>query len=277
MLRLPSASIKNLAAALISGLILALLLACEAEPAATSAPALMPPPTATPAPAQPASPTAVAQPTEAPPEAAREGEELGVILATTVLEAGPQRVAFLLTTQTGLVKDAEVSFTPVYVPENAAGDTVTTRFNEWPYGTRGTFAAEVDFDRPGPWRLDISADGPDATGWAAIEIEVGEDSPVPSLGAIGPLSENKTLAGVGDIALLTTDYSPDPGLYEVTIREAVESPLPAVLVFASPAFCTTATCGPQVDAVRNCGRLTTGRLTSSTSKSTTTPTKSRAT
>ena len=182
-------------------------------------------------------------------EPARDGEELTVILATTVLETGPQRVAFLLTTQTGLVKDSNVEITPVFVAENAAGETVSTRFNEWPYGTRGTFAAEVDFDRPGAWRLDVQAEGPDATGWAVQEFEVTETSPVPALGSTGPLSENKTLGAFDDLALITTDYSPDEALYKTTIRDAVESPLPAVVVFASPAFCTTATCGPQVDTV----------------------------
>ena len=158
-------------------------------------------------------------------------------------------MAFLLTTQTGLVKDSSVTFTPVYVPGNDAGEAVATRFHEWPYGTRGTFVAEVDFDRPGTWRLDIAADGPDATGWGVQEFEVLEDSPVPGLGAAAPLSDSKTLAALGELALITTDYSPDESLYQVTVREAVEGPLPTVVVFASPAFCTSATCGPQVDTV----------------------------
>ena len=179
----------------------------------------------------------------------RDGEELNVILATTVLEPGPQRVAFLLTTGTGLVKESSVEFTPVYLPDNTPAEAIATDFNEWPYGTRGTFAAEVNFDRSGSWRLDISAAGPDATGWGTVELEVLDASPVPALGTIAPLSENKTLGQYGDIALVTTDYSPDLGLYDLTIREAAENPLPSVVVFASPAFCTTATCGPQVDTV----------------------------
>ncbi len=268
MLRLPAATMRSLGAVLIAGVIPLLMLACGADPTAvpTETPTKPPAPTATSAPPEPATvqpaeghqPTvpaatssvaAPSQPADKAYAPSREGEELNVILATTVLEAGPQRVAFLLTTQTGLVKDSNVVITPVYVPDNTAAEEIATRFNEWPYGTRGTFAAEVDFDRPGAWRLDITADGPDATGWAAVEVEVAEESPVPALGSISPLSENKTLAALGDLALLTTDYSPDPALYQVTIREAVESPLPAVVVFASPAFCTTATCGPQVDAV----------------------------
>ena len=208
-----------------------------------------PPPATAVAPATAAAPEA----TEATEQAAEPGLELSVILATTVLEVGEQRVAFLLATPTGLVKGGEeggneVSITPVYLPDGTAGDVITTRFHQWPYGVRGAFATEVDFDRAGQWRLDISAEGPDA-GTGSVEIDITEDSTVPFIGSAGPPSENKTLSSVGDLALITTDYSPDPALYQVTIREAVDSPLPAVVVFASPAFCTTATCGPQVDAV----------------------------
>ena len=204
-----------------------------------------PPPAATTAPQATGS-----QPTEeAPTQAAAEGLDLSVILATTVLEVGEQRVAFLLATPTGLVKgDTSVSVTPVYLADDTEGSSIETRFHQWPYGVRGAFAAEVDFDRPGAWRLDITAEGADG-GTGMVDIEVTGDSSVPFIGSAGPLSENKTLGSVGAIELITTDYTPDLGLYEVTIREAVESPLPAVVVFASPAFCTTATCGPQVDAV----------------------------
>jgi hypothetical protein len=254
-------------AVLVAGILLVVLAAAcgsEAAPSATppppptQAPTIAVPPTAdpeveghqpTPPPATIAETDGQAESQDAVYTPVRAGEELNVILATTVLETGPQRVAFLLTTQTGLVKDSNVAFTPVYVANNDAGEAITTRFNEWPYGTRGTFAAEVDFDQAGTWRLDIVAEGPDATGWAVHELEVLEESPVPALGSEAPLSENKTLAAFGDLALITTDYSPDEALYQVTVREAVESPLPAVVVFASPAFCTTPTCGPQVDAV----------------------------
>ena len=270
-------------------MLLTLAVACGADPTATpvpSPPTAMPPAaTEAPAPAataetqpaatqvteghQPTAPVASAtstpaaqatatgatpQPTDAPGEsaaneAAAEPLDLNVIMATTVLEVGEQRVAFLLTTPTGLVKgDTEVSITPVYLPDSIAGESITTRFHQWPYGVRGAFAANVEFDRPGQWRLDITAEGPDG-GHAMQEIEILEDSSVPFIGTVGPLSENKTLGSAGAIELVTTDYSPDLSLYEVTIREAVESPLPAVVVFASPAFCTTATCGPQVDAV----------------------------
>jgi hypothetical protein len=250
--------------ALVSVVLLAL--ACGADP--TAAPASsqptetqvmeghQPTPPATPLAATTAAPE---DNQAASGESPEEAQELNVILSTTVLEVGAQRVAFLLATPTGLVKgDTSVSITPVYLPGDTAGANVDTRFHQWPYGARGAFAAEVDFDRPGQWRLDITAEGPDG-GAGTVEIEVLEDSPVPFIGSAGPLSENKTLGSEGAIELITTDYTPDLSLYEVTIREAVESPLPAVVVFASPAFCATATCGPQVDAVSELRETYTGQ------------------
>ena len=42
----------------------------------------------------------------------------------------------------------------------------------------------------------------------------------------------------------------DPDLYRLTIADAVDSGLPTVIVMASPAFCTNAVCGPQVEVLQ---------------------------
>ena len=172
------------------------------------------------------------------------------ILATTVLEVGKQRVAFLLTTTKGLIKSPTALVTPVFLDgDGAPGETLEAQFNLWPYGVRGSYSTYVNFDQAGRWRLDVQVDNPDGVDQVQIEVEVMEESPVPALGSNAPLSITKTLGKDGDIAKITTDYTPDPGLYQLSIKEAVENPLPSVVVFASPAFCTTPTCGPQVDTV----------------------------
>ena len=62
-------------------------------------------------------------PAATPPPVADEGQdEVMAILATTLLDVGPQRLAFLLTTPKGLIKDADVSVTPVYLDEDAVGE-----------------------------------------------------------------------------------------------------------------------------------------------------------
>ncbi|HAL47112.1 MAG TPA: hypothetical protein DCP37_05110 [Dehalococcoidia bacterium] len=50
---------------------------------------------------------------------------------------------------------------------------------------------------------------------------------------------------------MTTDLRPDLDLYTLTVKEALASPVPLLVTFASPAYCQTATCGPQVDVVKD--------------------------
>ena len=195
---------------------------------------------------------ATTTPTEPPavgPKASNAGE-LKPILATTVLNVGIQRVAFLLTSPNALIKVPEVTVSSVFLGEGqGAVETRQAGFHLWPYGVRGSYVTEFNFDRPGRWRLDIKVDHPDAQGTTQVEVDVTESGGVPQIGSIPPLSNNKTLPVVGELPKLTTDYSPDPDLYQLTIADAVATSQPTVIVFASPAFCTSPTCGPQTDTL----------------------------
>ena len=172
------------------------------------------------------------------------------ILATTVLRVGTQRVAFLLTTAEHLIKAPVATVTSIYLGEGEArGEKKQALFHLWPYGVRGAYATQLNFDRAGPWQLDIAVEGPDGPTNTQILLDIGEETTVPEIGAIPPLTPNKTVHTVDELAELTTDYSPDPDLYQLTIGEAVISGRPTVIVFATPAFCTSPTCGPQVDTV----------------------------
>ena len=198
--------------------------------------------------------SAIDTPAPQPASATADPAAIIPILATTVLEVGEQRLAFLLTTSKGLIKAPTASVTPVYLdgdgaPGETRGKTLNAVFNLWPYGVRGAYSTYATFDRSGRWRLDVRVDNPEGNDQVQIEVEVMAKSPVPALGSIAPLSLTKTLKDRENIETLTTDYTPDPDLYQLTIKEAVENPLPSVVVFASPAFCTSPTCGPQVDTV----------------------------
>ena len=52
------------------------------------------------------------------------------------------------------------------------------------------------------------------------------------------------------LAELTTGSLQDPDLYQISIADAVVSGKPTVIVMASPAFCTNAVCGPQVEVLQ---------------------------
>ncbi len=204
--------------------------------------------TATPiaSPTAPPTATPVASPTE--PQAAT--DEVNTILATTVLRVGSQRVAFLLTTSEGIIKTPQAGVKMEFLGEGeAAGQQETAEFHLWPYGVRGAYSTELDFERAGPWRIDVDVEGPNGPAKARLEIEVAEEVGIPDIGSIPPFGSNKTVHTVDRLEQLTTDFSPDPDLYQLTIAEGVISGRPTVVVFATPAFCTSPTCGPQVDTV----------------------------
>lgn len=170
-------------------------------------------------------------------------------LATKVLEVGTQRVAFLLNTQKALVKAPQVHISVASADGSGPPAEITADYNEWPYGVRGSYAAPVEFPAPGDYRLTVMPVGGEVSGEAVIDVSVMLDTPIPSVGEAAPASITKTLDDTAEISNLTTSYEPDSELYRISVAEAVASGKPSVVVFATPAFCTSPTCGPQVDTV----------------------------
>ena len=178
---------------------------------------------------------------------------LQAIFATPDLGTGEQRVAVVLTSQKGLVRSPIATLTSYHYPDGASEgemrDTAVALFRPFPLGTRGLYAAQLQFDSPGNWGLDIAVLDEDAnTLRAELRFEVPEQTAAPANGAASPLSDSKTLA-THSIEQLTTGTLQDTDLYQVSIADAVQSGMPTVIVMASPAFCTNAVCGPQVDVL----------------------------
>lgn len=172
------------------------------------------------------------------------------LLATTQLRTGTQRVSFLLIGANALVKVPEATVTTSYLDGDSGGsETAQAVFHLWPYAIRGGYSTELSFDRPGRWQLDISVDDGEVAGSTRLVLEVADRVVVPDIGTIPPRSDTKTLEGEGGLKSLTTDFSPDPDLYLLSVADAIDAGQPSVIVFATPAFCTSPTCGPQVDTV----------------------------
>ena len=170
-------------------------------------------------------------------------------LATKMLEVGAQRVAFLLSTQKALVKAPQSRIVVTRQQDSAPLSEITADYNEWPYGVRGSYSAPIEFPEAGDYLLTVTPLGGDVEGEAHILVKVLADAPVPSVGDTPPASQTKTLGDGLELPDVTTAYRPDAGLYEVSVADAVASGRPSVIVFATPAFCTSPTCGPQVDTV----------------------------
>jgi hypothetical protein len=184
------------------------------------------------------------------PTASGDDNALSPILATTILRVGTQRLSFLLVSPKALIKAPEATVTTRFLDDDGVGgETKRAVFHLWPYGVRGSYSTDLTFDRPGRWQLDISVDDAEFSGETQLVVDVTEAAVVPDIGAVPPRSRTKTLESAGGFKVLTTDFTPDPDLYLLTIEEAVKDSKPDVIVFSTPAFCTSPTCGPQVDTV----------------------------
>ena len=197
--------------------------------------------------------------TDSPPVASASSGEADAspvtgILATTDLGLGPNRVSFLLAGPTGFVRTPEVSVTSLFFPEDgsppSARESATARHHVWPYGVRASYSTQLTFDTPGRWAVEIAI--PEEAGdfpAVRVPLNVVRDTHTPPLGAPPPRTDNKTLRDVSSLDELTTWSTPDPQLYTSTIAEAVATRDPTVVVFSSPATCTSPTCGPQAETV----------------------------
>ena len=187
------------------------------------------------------------------PAAAAETGGAVVALATTDLGIGQNRLAFgIIGGDLQPIRTPEAELALVYLDVDPAVPTSagTATFVQWPTGRSGVYVADVTFDRAGRWGVIATVTGEDGkTIPAKAGFVVAAQTSAPALGQPAPASVNKTGADVSDLKEITSSPIPDPELYEMTIGEAVASGTPTVVAFATPAFCQTATCGPQVEVV----------------------------
>ena len=203
------------------------------------------------APATPDDP--LAQPPGGPP--------VSLVVSNSDLAVGENRISFGLVDRDYMpVRPAEVALRAVYYEPGAATGQVRhrtdARFLPWPpEGRRGVFVADVVFDQAGTatgdslgiWELHATFEYEDEeplTIGAVVSVAVAHS--VPFIGDAAPPSDTPTADTTEDLRTISSSPQPDPALYRLSVAEAVRSGKPAVISFATPAFCVSATCGPQV-------------------------------
>lgn len=118
-------------------------------------------------------------------------------------------------------------------------------------GRPGLYRAEVSFDAAGDWGVDATATKSDGTkSNGRFVFSVRETGTSPAIGASAIASDTPTAATAEEIAAISTDDDPDPDLYQQSVSGALAAHEPFAVVFATPAFCASATCGPTLDMVK---------------------------
>ena len=187
------------------------------------------------------------------------GEELGLLPGAADFGPGPVRYSFLFLDRHG--QSIDHPSLKVWIARARNGvpllDTVpflktTARIEPTaPPGDADEghmqYVLHATIDRPG--KFWVLARPPGSSGVHGVgDFIVQPRSHSPTVGSRAPASDTPTL-GTEPIRSLTTRTPPDRALLRYSVADSVRRHAPFVVTFATPAFCSSKTCGPVVDVV----------------------------
>jgi len=187
------------------------------------------------------------------------GEELGLLPGSADFGPGPVRYSFLFLDEHGQSIDHPTlrvwiarAKNGVPLDESVPFVKTTARIEPTaPPGDAGQghmqYVLHARIHTPGKfWVLARPPAGSDVHGVGDFIVQPKAHSP--ALGSRAPDSQTPTL-GSAPVRKLTTKVPPDRDLLRTSIAESLRRHAPFVVTFATPAFCTSKTCGPVVDVV----------------------------
>ncbi|HJQ95634.1 MAG TPA: thioredoxin family protein [Acidimicrobiia bacterium] len=146
----------------------------------------------------------------------------------------------------GFLASPELEANAVLVAPDMTERQVPTEFL-WTVPDRvGIYLIRDTFDQEGTWWVKLRPQG--MTESMQASFIVGNDDPMPGVGEPAISIETRT-AAEHPLEEISSDPDPDPSFYELSLDQALTNGQPTVVVFASPAFCTSQTCGPMLDQV----------------------------
>jgi len=177
---------------------------------------------------------------------------LSVALASNDFPAGQPRVPFVLFAGSNPLADASaVKLTAFDLSSGTPAPGWTGEATAYPDYDIPYWVAYPELPHSGLWGLGVAvtlADGSQAP--AQFTLQTVDDPSGPGIGEAVPATVNRTLATQADLALLTSDPEPEPGLYEMTVADALKTGKPTVVTLATPGFCASRLCAPVVNSLK---------------------------
>ena len=114
---------------------------------------------------------------------------------------------------------------------------------------RGQYVASVNFQSSGVWQARFTLPNGDESGPTVGDLAFNVlPAPVaPGVGQPAPPTHNLTLSDVSSIHEIESRDPPDY-MHQLSVAQALEQQKPFVVVWSAPMFCTSAICGPVLDA-----------------------------
>ena len=175
-----------------------------------------------------------------------------VVAASELVVGNQQRVTIGITDHNTPVSDATVHVRSFILN----GNTGTLKgASDAPFkgdGLQGggIYVAHLTFDKAGDWGVEVTASRPNGAHLTVqLPMNVLALPVVSGVGQPAPLTRNPTARDVADVETIDSGRPPDD-MHQLSIADAIQQHRPALVVFATPAFCTSNTCGPEVKVVQ---------------------------
>ena len=182
-----------------------------------------------------------------------------VVAASELVVGSQQRVPIGITDHNTPVSDATVRV-QAYLLQGTTG--IVKGQSDAPFKGAGlegggVYVAHLDLTPAGKWGLDVTASRPNghhatirlATYATGEPLVVVATPIVPAVGQPAPVTHNPTTKDVADLETIDSGRPPDD-MHQLSIADAIQQHRPALVVFATPAFCTSNTCGPEIKVVQ---------------------------
>jgi len=177
----------------------------------------------------------------------------GIVASSPLsIGVGEQRVMFGLIDQetNEYLASPDHPATVTLRDENGAPiQTYATEFMWTVEDVRGLYVAQMVIPEAATYQVTLEAEGFNTAG--PMGLVAVDDPGVVARGDQAPASETRVSADYPDLGVISSDPDPDPAMYQLSVAEAVTGGQPAVIVFATPGFCASATCGPLLDQVKS--------------------------
>jgi hypothetical protein len=182
------------------------------------------------------------------------GQEVFPVVASSEIVVGENRLQIgLINEQDAPVRSAKTNLRVDFVAPGAQEPSSSTKMSFlWTIKpVQGLWVGQATFDRPGQWEAVIHDQGGGYDAQVQTVFEVKQQGTTPEIGEKPPAVDTPTAVDVDKLSEITTDSDPSRRFYEQSIADALTAQRPAVIVFATPKFCTSQVCGPTLSIVKD--------------------------
>lgn len=188
------------------------------------------------------------------------GSQLEAFVTSSDLSVGSQRFAFVLFKDGVPVSENDVTVRFFKLKDESNPQLVGQGTIPWsPLGIpgltastaelTGVYYANIAFDEAGEWGAGFTIGGEaDAAREVRVRFEVRPDPLTVGVGERAIPVDNPTTSDA-DIKQVCSASEPNPAFHQLSIEEALRQGKPTVIAFTTPAFCTSRTCGPDMELV----------------------------